>query len=94
MLNALEMIEVFKTNVTEKEHANMLLVRIHKTFRDHRANFDLEDCDKILRVTCRNGPVQSYPLIQLLQDFGFQAEILEDEMQEAERSSRKEVSIH
>ena len=40
------MIEVFKTNVNEKEHARMLLDRIHTAFWHCRANFDLEDCDK------------------------------------------------
>lgn len=44
------MIEVFKTNVQDKHQAEMLLEKIHATFYPCSANFDLEDCDNILRV--------------------------------------------
>ena len=60
------------------DHANMLIDRIHKTFADYKANFDLEDCDKILRVKCTTGIIQSSSLINLLKDFGFNAETLPD----------------
>lgn len=70
------MIEVFKTNVKDRDHANMLVDQIHKTFGDYNANFDLEDCDKILRVKCATGSVQPSLLINLLEDHGFSAEVL------------------
>ena len=44
------MIEVFKTNVDDRVQANLLVDQIHQTYSDYKANFDLEDCDKILRV--------------------------------------------
>jgi hypothetical protein len=71
-------IEVFKTNVADWADANMLLERIHEQFLNYEANFDLEDCDRILRVKSFGGSVQSPPLIALLNDFGFRAEILPD----------------
>lgn len=70
------MIEVFKTNVEDRDHANMLVDQIHKSFEDHNANFDLEDCDRILRVKCATGSVQSSLLINLLAGHGFSAEVL------------------
>ena len=70
------MVEVFKTNVNERGHANMLIDLIHKTFIDYKANFDLWDCDKILRVECRTGLIIPTPLIDLLKEFGFHAEVL------------------
>ena len=73
------MIEVFKTNVTQKDQANRLIDHIHKTFMDYKANFDLEDCDRILRVKAVSGRVQPSQLIGLLNDFGFYAEVLPDE---------------
>jgi hypothetical protein len=73
------MIEVFKTNVTDQEHATMLVDRIHKTFTGYKANFDLDDCDNILRVKCSTGYIQSSHLIDLLRNFGFSAEVLPDE---------------
>lgn len=74
------MIEVFKTNVKNPDHANMLLGHIHQTFQNYRANFDLEDCDKILRVACSSGFIQPTCLINLLRDFGFYAEVLPDDL--------------
>jgi hypothetical protein len=73
------MIEVFKTNVKDRDHANMLIAQLHKTFRQYVANFDLEDCDKILRVKCIQGCIQPASIIDLLKNFGFHAEVLPDE---------------
>jgi hypothetical protein len=70
------MIEVFKTNVEDRDHANMLVDQIHKVFEDYNANFDLEDCDRILRVKCATGSVQPSLLINLLEGHGFSAEVL------------------
>lgn len=72
------MIEVFKTNVQNQQEANRLIDEIHQAFIDYTANFDLEDCDRILRVQCETGFVQPFLLIRLLKDFGFQAEVLAD----------------
>jgi hypothetical protein len=75
------MIEVFKTNVTQRDQANRLLDRIHQTFDGYTANFDLDDCDCILRVKSGKGLVQSNELILLLKEYGFDAEILADNEQ-------------
>jgi len=74
------MVEVFKTNVIDESHAQSLLDQIHKTFIDYKANFDLEDCDNILRVKCVNGTVDPSLLIDFLKDFGYDAEVLPDEL--------------
>jgi hypothetical protein len=72
------MVEVFKTNVNKRRYAKVLLTEIHKAFTDYNANFDLEDCDKILRVQCNDGKIKSKALILFLQDFGYHAEVLVD----------------
>ena len=72
------MVEVFKTNVSNPTHASKLVHQIHKNFSDYRANFDLDDCDKILRVKSFAGPVQSSLLINFLNQYGFTAEVLDD----------------
>ena len=74
------MIEVFKTNVNDNHHANMLLHEIHSRFSRYTANFDLADCDNILRVKCACGSVEPGLLIDLLRQHGFHAEILPDEI--------------
>lgn len=73
------MVEVFKTNVEEREHADMLIDQIHKTFTEYKANFDLDDCDRILRVKSISGVIQSSKVINLLKDFGFHSEELGDD---------------
>jgi hypothetical protein len=73
------MVEVFKTNVNDEGAANSLLDKIHNTFGDHKANFDLQDCDKILRVRCLSGPVQSPYIMNILKNAGWYAEILPDD---------------
>jgi hypothetical protein len=77
------MVEVFKTNVSNPKQAKMLLDQIHKVFNSYTANFDLEDCDKILRVKSGWGFIEHARLIALLKTFGFHAEVLPDEPQKA-----------
>jgi len=57
MLSAIEklklihnkMVEVFKTNVQERK-APILLAALSNAFPGCRINFDLEDCDRVLRI--------------------------------------------
>jgi len=44
------MVEVFKTNVNEISQAKYLLASLLQQFPDYIINFDLNDCDKILRL--------------------------------------------
>jgi hypothetical protein len=74
------MIEVFKTNVNCGLQASRLVKRIHKTFRDYKANFDLQDCDRILRIKSATGQVHVYSLIRFLKDSGCEAQVLPDEV--------------
>ena len=71
------MIEVFRTNVSEKEHADKILYEIHTRNQDYVANFDLDDCDRILRIRALTGNVKSDPIIQLMQELGYEAVALE-----------------
>jgi hypothetical protein len=80
------MIEVFKTDIRNPIQGNLVIDLIHQTFPDFRASFDLEDCDKILRI---ESPGPNFPtqfLMELLENFGFLVEILPDEPSVAERT--------
>lgn len=79
------MVEVFKTNVKDQDHAKLLIDQIHHSLVDYTANFDLDDCDNILRVKCVNGFVQTSLVIDLLKNLGYEAEILPDEINLVER---------
>jgi hypothetical protein len=72
------MIEVFKTDVDDSKYADILVEHIQRIFQGYEANFDLQDCDKILRVKNVCGMVNSDRLIQVLNKFGFHAEVLQD----------------
>lgn len=73
------MVEVFKTNVDNDDQASLLIARIHETFADYTAGFDLDDCDRILRVKSSTGSIQPLAVIRLLKKFGFDAEVLPDD---------------
>jgi hypothetical protein len=73
------MVEVFKTNVASRDGAAIVLHQIHKTFPACRANFDLQDCDRILRVENPTGSIDAAAVVALVRENGFWAEPLPDE---------------
>lgn len=75
-------VEVFKTNVSDADQASMLVQSIHSAFANYKANFDLEDCDKILRVETRDGRIDVSRVMTMLSDLGFDAQVLPDDMPE------------
>ncbi len=75
-VNNKKMVEVFKTNVVDREQAGILLDLIHCSFMNYEANFDLQDCDRILRVKCPSAEIDSGRIMDLVRESGFTAEIL------------------
>lgn len=71
-------VEVFKTDVNDYVWARLLKQQISQVFKHYEIHFDLEDCDKILRISNPLGTVQRAGIIRLMKDFGFHAEILQD----------------
>jgi len=43
-------VEIFKTNVQKESDRDYVVAVIQNQFPDYKINFDLEDCDKILRI--------------------------------------------
>jgi hypothetical protein len=43
-------VEVFKTNVADPNQAKWLVDQIERNFTGCKVNFDLDDCDRILRI--------------------------------------------
>lgn len=68
------MVEVFKTNVREVEKSKVLAQKLQTHFPATRINFDLQDCDKILRVEGEN--ILPLEVIQILNDRGYLCEVL------------------
>ena len=69
------MVEVFKTNVQKKTQSKMLLRVLSEAFPSFKINFDLTDCDKILRVEGENMEVLR--IMILVKEHGFKCEVLD-----------------
>ena len=68
------MVEVFKTNVKQRGEAKRLIQHIRQHFPSYKINFDLSDCDKILRVEGENILVKELTNFLILSNL--QVEIL------------------
>jgi hypothetical protein len=71
----MSIIEVFKTNVESANDASNIVNMLLGHFPGSKINFDLQDCDKILRVEGNN--FSSDKIIVLLKENGFHCAILE-----------------
>ena len=72
----LDRVEVFKTNVTDSFDAIKLKTILLKEFPHSKINFDLQDCDKILRIEGSQIPVSR--VIQIIKHEGFHCQLLEE----------------
>ncbi|HEX8013737.1 MAG TPA: hypothetical protein VF465_00760 [Flavobacterium sp.] len=68
------MVEVFKTNIQEAEQCNIIIGKLLEYFPNSTINFDLEDCDKILRIHASS--ISNHKIIELLNSHGFHCEVL------------------
>ena len=68
------MVEVFKTNVRHIEQSEKLISKLHQQFPLLKICFDLEDCDKILRV--EGASISVGDIILLLHTEGYMCEVL------------------
>ena len=69
------MIEVFKTNVQRTNQAKRIITILHEHLPNSRINFDLEDCDKVLRID--SPRIINADVITMLEQNGFLCEELQ-----------------
>ena len=69
------MIEVFKTNVKETEQAKKIVTVLLEHFPGNKINFDLHDCDNILRIEGKTFCKEK--VITLVIENGFSCDVLE-----------------
>jgi hypothetical protein len=70
------MIEVFKTNVKRRTEAKKIVQLLLEHFPASRINFDLDDCDRILRVEGEDFCPER--IIGLVMNNGFCCDVLLD----------------
>lgn len=71
---SLFMIEVFKTNVQEVAQSKLIIGKLLEHFPNSLINFDLEDCDKILRI--HGSSISNTKIIAILNSHGYWCEAL------------------
>ena len=69
------MIGIFKTNIATKEDRQTILEAIRSRFEVGQCHVDLEDCDKVLRIT--EMKVEEDEVISFVKDKGFDCDVLE-----------------
>ncbi len=69
------MVEIFKTNVDDIGHAERVLDLLNRHFPAYMINFDLHDCDKILRVKGESIPVNE--IVDIVSAIGFHCSLLD-----------------
>ena len=69
------MVEVFSTNVYDNDQSDTLIQKLLAYFPSSKINFDLEDCDKILRV--EGTLVLPLKIAEVLNANGYQCHVLE-----------------
>jgi hypothetical protein len=67
-------VEVFKTNVDDHSVAQDMITSLSAKFPGHKINFDLQDCDRILRVAGENPRPDT--IVQYLNSCGYSCEAL------------------
>jgi hypothetical protein len=69
------MVEVFKTNVQEFSEAQKLVALLRRHFPGTKINFDLDDCDKVLRLEGNNLRIEK--VMSLVTGKGFLCKVLD-----------------
>jgi tRNA G26 N,N-dimethylase Trm1 len=68
------MVEIFKTNIISKNDAQRMLNLLSDKYPNLKINFDLNDCDKILRI--EGESIEPEKIIELIYTSGYQCEVL------------------
>ena len=71
------MIEIFKTNITKRAVSKRVTKHLLEILPHASINFDLEDCDKILRVENSLQNFMTQQIIESVEKLGFECEVLE-----------------
>jgi hypothetical protein len=69
-------VEVFKTTVNKEWHARHVVVILQNLLPGARINFDMEDCDHILRIEMQDTLINTQQIIEAVNATGYYAELL------------------
>lgn len=69
------LIYVFRTNVRTRRQAVLVCENLKKQGLAHKATFDLQDCDRVLRVETMTG--NAFDVMNIVLNMGVSIEIME-----------------
>ena len=72
------MVEVFRTNVTIESDASAITGKIREYFPEYIINFDLQDCDHVLRIESGESVLHSETILGIVRAMGFEVDFLPD----------------
>lgn len=72
----MEAVGVYKTDVDDKSKAKKILSEIRRVLPGSDPSFDLEDCDKVLRVENHSSGVDKSKIKKILKTYGHQLQVL------------------
>jgi hypothetical protein len=71
-------VEVFKTSVSDVTEASSIVTHLHEQFPLCKITFDLDDCDRILRVEGTAGDVDVNSVLEIVKAHHYDIEIIPD----------------
>ena len=74
----MKIVKVFKTDVQDQQVARLILLFLQQSFSHCTINFDLDDCDKILRIESQQDHIEEGYIQLLLARYGHHCEPLQD----------------
>ena len=74
----MKFVQVFKTDVQDQKDAKRIILFLHQNYSHCKVNFDLDDCDRILRIESRLGPVKETAIQLVVAGYGYDCEPLQD----------------
>jgi hypothetical protein len=72
------MVEIFRTNVNNRRLADRVLKTLRANLPAYRFNFDLDDCDRILRAQSAGIPIETTRVIRIVKDHSVKINVFED----------------
>jgi len=73
----MKIVQIFKTNVQDHATATQIVRFLQSHFFDSRINFDLDDCDNILRIESRDTTITDTEIQNLITKCGHLCEPLQ-----------------
>ena len=78
MYSDMKTVNIFKTNVPDRLAATHIMLTLQQTFPGCKVNFDLDDCDRILRIESQQDLIVDAEIRLLMAENGYDCAPLPD----------------